>query len=383
MITENQNMIQAVNNINYQVVPDNLFPLNEKEINIEWAKQTYNKSHLFSDHITGTAWRTETDLLEWMSIAKSLVKDIKWNGVKAGRDRIVYLAVHKYNLKLPQDSMDFSIDVLSPVNVNDVVEIVTNPKWYNERKQEKQAIIHELVYGITRKVHNFWLIEAEKKWMSRYNITYQNSDCQRITETRGFVYKLMNSTFSNTTIKLFKRAMISRLGEYIAVRDNARKSKKMTNNINDCSRMIQQDFPTGKGYIVQTNSIVDCSDNVSSEKVSVDHLQGWIKICINSGTSLNEVIDTVRIMYLNELRKTSHEEPNVAPKFSLGVNYAQKTKYNDEVTRKNVVTPSPKVTGKLKFIQIYDNLLYVYCELVDENNYCIKLSSLFKKYLMN
>ncbi len=35
MITENQNMNQAVNNTNYQVVSDNLFPLNEKEINIE------------------------------------------------------------------------------------------------------------------------------------------------------------------------------------------------------------------------------------------------------------------------------------------------------------------------------------------------------------
>ena len=76
---------------------------------------------------------------------------------------------------------------------------------------------------------------------------------------------------------------------------------------------------------------------------------------------MNEILDTVRIMYLNELRKTSHEEPNVAPKFSLGVNYAQKTKYNDEVPKKHVVTPSPKVTGKLKVIQIYDKLLYVYC----------------------
>ncbi len=95
---------------------------------------------MFSEYITGTTWHTEADLLEWMSITKSLVKVIKWNGVKAGRERIVYMAVHKYNLKLPQDSMDFSIDVLRPINVNDVVEIVTDPKWYNERKQENRLL---------------------------------------------------------------------------------------------------------------------------------------------------------------------------------------------------------------------------------------------------
>ncbi len=165
--------------------------------------------------------------------------------------------------------------------------------------------------------------------MSQYNITYQSRNCQRITETRGYVYKLMNSTFSNTTSKLFKRAMISRLGEYISVRDNTRKLKTMTSNINDGSRIIQQDFPTGKGYIVKTNSFVDCSDNVSSEKVSIDHVQAWIKNCIKSGTSINETIDTIRRMYLNELRKTSHEEPNITRNCSLAVNYDEKAKYND------------------------------------------------------
>ena len=350
MTIENQNNSQTMNHTNCQVVTDNLFPLNEKDINIEWAKGTYNKSHLFSESITGTAWHTVSDLLEWINIAKSIVKDIKWNGVKAGRERIVQLAVHKYNLKLPQDSMDFSIDILSPVNVNDVVEIVTNPKWYNERKHEKRAIIHELVYGITRKVHNFWLIEAEKKWMLQYNITYQNRDCQRITETRGFVYKLMNSTFSNTTIKLFKRAMISRLGEYISVRDNAKKLQTMATNINDDSSIIQQDFPTGKGYIIKTNTSINCSSNGSTDKESIDHIQTWIKDCIKNGTTVNDVLDTVRNMYLSEFTKTIQEEKNITHSCSIPVSYYKNAEHNHQVPRKHVISPLPKVIGKYNFI---------------------------------
>ena len=55
-------------------------------------------------------------------------------------------------------------------------------------------------------------------------------------------------------------------------------------------------------------------------------------------------------MYLNELRKTSHEEPNITPNCILAVNYAGKTIYNDEVPKKHVITPSPKETGKFKLI---------------------------------
>ena len=53
--------------------------------------------------------------------------------------------------------------------------------------------------------------------------------CKRVTLSRGFVYKLMNSTFSNTTIKMIKRAMWSNLGEYITVRDNDHIVKKINN----------------------------------------------------------------------------------------------------------------------------------------------------------
>ena len=86
----------------------------------------------------------------------------KCHGVQAGRERIVHLANHKYNLTLSSDGNGLIDESLAPVNINDVVEIVSNPSWYHDNKFEKQNIIHDLIYAITRKTNNFWLITAEK-----------------------------------------------------------------------------------------------------------------------------------------------------------------------------------------------------------------------------
>ena len=84
-----------------------------------------------------------------------------------------------------------------------MVAIISDPDWYFEDTTSKQNIIHHLVYGLTRKTNNLWLIDAEREWLNSHQIEYSYPQSARITETRGFVYKMMNSTFSNTTIKIF------------------------------------------------------------------------------------------------------------------------------------------------------------------------------------
>ena len=309
----NQTNTYEQNNNEKRTVPYNLFPLNEKDINEDWAKKTYSKSHLFNSSFRPIAWATERDILAWMTLAKSLVKDIKWEGVTAGRDRIVELAVHRYNLKLPQGSDDFPSETLSPVNLNDVVEIVSNPKWYNHNKSTKQAIVHELIYGITRKVNNFWLIDAEKKWLLRHNISYQDKDCKRITETRGFVYKLMNSIFSNTTIKMFKRAMISRLGEYISVRDNAHLNKKNSAGEESNYSIVSRNFPTGKGYVITRKEFKMERNNIESQEM-LHHLLEWIKQCVKNNTSISQVMTIVRDMYCKEYTREINQAQSLYSK---------------------------------------------------------------------
>lgn len=286
-----------------RTVPTDLLPLNEKDVNKNWAEKTYYKSHLFSNtDIPGTQSDHESNLVLWMNTAKGLIKDIKWSGVEAGKRRIIHLAVHKYNLTFPTDNSTTSCEPLYPVNLNDVIEIISNPTWYNDRKVEKQAIIHELIYGITRKVHNFWLIKEEKLWMQKHNIKYETKNYKRITETRGFVYKLMNSIFSNTTIKMFKRAMFSRLGEFISVRDNAKLTQKVNNDVNSEFSIIPREFPTGKGYIIKKLDFI-CKDKQKIDCKSQVNIDTWIKHCVENGISLDYVIDYVSNLYRKECSK--------------------------------------------------------------------------------
>ena len=124
-----------------------------------------------------------------------------------------------YNLYLPQKTASFVSEPQKSLNIQEVVAIISDPDWYFEDTTSKQNIIHHIVYGLTRKTNNLWLIDTEREWLNSHQIKYAYPQSTRITESRRFFYKLMNSTFSNTTIKMFKQAKISKLGEYISVRD--------------------------------------------------------------------------------------------------------------------------------------------------------------------
>lgn len=279
-----------------RLISRDLLPVNEKEITEQWAKETYNHCHLFTTEVTGTVWESHQDLKKWMYVAKNLMKDIKCHGVEAGRERIVHLANHKYNLTLPSDQNGLINESLAPVNINDVVEIVSNPSWYNDNKYDKQNIIHDLIYAITRKTNNFWLITAEKKWMQKHNVTYGFKRSKRITESRGFVYKLMNSIFSNTTIRMFKRAMLSSLGEYISVRDNAKLLKKIQSGEDSEYSVTPRMFSGGKGYII--HSLKKSNNNGGSKgNQKYPKVKAWIEECVEKKMSFNSIARLVKIYY--------------------------------------------------------------------------------------
>ena len=88
--------------------------------------------------MTGTAWYTEEDLLKWINVVKSLVKEIKWYRVRAGRERILQFAVYKYNPRLPNTGTSDCEDKLIPIKINDVVEIVSDPTWYRDKTTENK-----------------------------------------------------------------------------------------------------------------------------------------------------------------------------------------------------------------------------------------------------
>ena len=285
-----------IDELNKRFIKQDLLPVNEKDITEQWAKETYNHCHLFSKEVTGTVWDSYEDLKHWMHTATNLMKDIKFHGIDAGKKRIVHLANHKYNLTLPSKGKGLLEKSMSPVNLNDVVEIISDPEWYNENTFEKQDIIHDLIYGITRKSNNFWLITAEKEWMEKHNVFYSVQRRQRITESRGFVYKLMNSIFSNSTIRMFKRAMLSSLGEYISVRDNAKLLKKIeSGQVSDYS-VTSRNFSSGKGYIIKNLNNLKKTKGVKQIGNCEDG-KSWISQCIKKNMTFNCIMKLVKDYY--------------------------------------------------------------------------------------
>ena len=210
-------------------IDSDLLPMTEKQLTINWAKQTYTNFHLFDKQVTLTSYSSNEDLQRWILTAKQLMKDIKIKGSHAGRNEVVRIACTEYNLFLPQKTAKFISEPQKPLNIQIVVAIVSNPDWYFGNKLVHQSIIHHLVCGITRKTNNLWLIDAEREWLNTHQVKYTYANCKCITVSRGFVYKLMNSTFSNTFTKMFKRAMVSKLGEYITVLDKDQMVLKIDN----------------------------------------------------------------------------------------------------------------------------------------------------------
>ena len=156
--------------------------------------------------------------------------------------------------------------------------------------------MHDLVYGITRKSNNFWLITAEKKWMEKYFVFYSAQRRHRITESRGFVYKLMNSIFSNSTIRMFKRAMLSSLGEYISVRDNAKLLKKIASGqISDYS-VTSRNFSAGKGYIVKHLKGLKRNNHIKPTKDCTNG-KSWISECVQKNMTFNSIINLAKAHY--------------------------------------------------------------------------------------
>ena len=86
-----------------------------------------------------------------------------------------------------------------------------------------------MMYGITRQGFNDWLLNLEKKWLLKMNLTYiGRSGRQDSTyNSRGFIYALLKKSFSNTNTKLFRDVMWNAHEEYICVR-------KKVNRKGDC-----------------------------------------------------------------------------------------------------------------------------------------------------
>ena len=94
---------------------------------------------------------------------------------------------------------------------------------------------------------NGWLLEEEDRWLQDHKLQYlQDTVVNYKTKLRGFVYSIMNSQFSNLTIKLFCNITRCTYREFITVR---KPSNMFGANVQYTARI----FLGGSGYIVTCN----------------------------------------------------------------------------------------------------------------------------------
>ena len=291
-------------------VNSNLLPMTEKQLTLQWAKDTYSSFHLFDNHVVSSCYSSDDELHQWITTAKYLLKDIKIQGSQAGQKEVLRIAREVYNLYLPHKTATFVSSPQKPLNIQEVVAIISDPDWYFEDTTSKQNIIHHLVYGLTRKTNNLWLIDAEREWLNSHQIKYSYPQSARITETRGFVYKLMNSTFSNTTIKMFKRAMIRKLGEYISVRDKEQMIKKIDSGARLDLMYEHKTFLNGKGIIIKKKNRENSSCWHNKQEHNTNKcIHNWINERKKNGMKWLQILDEMKKVYFEESQKTQDLSP--------------------------------------------------------------------------
>ena len=153
---------------------------------------------------------------------------------------------------------------------------------------------------------------------------------------------------------MFKRAMISRLGEFISVRDNAKLAKKNNNDVNSDFSIIPREFPTGKGYIIKKLDFI-CKDKKKIDCNSQQNIDTWVKNCVQKGISMDYVIEYVSNLYRKECSKEFIDDVN------KNTCLQNDTFHESDGGKKNKFDASPNlngITGKCGFIYKYIEYLF-------------------------
>ena len=118
-----------INPIGYteRTVSFNLFPLHERYLTREWAKQTDRYFYLFDGTVLTTTYNNDNDLDRWIKQSRDMMREIKIMGTQAGRDEVVQLAADTYNLNLSNKNNQGPLPLQKPINVHEVIAIISNP----------------------------------------------------------------------------------------------------------------------------------------------------------------------------------------------------------------------------------------------------------------
>ena len=184
-------------------VPIDLFPTNSNRLDEKWAFQTfryYNAFHV--EHKSDLP--TMQDYKKWIMAGKNIIEDLKGLGVSKANEK---------NCDMMNTFFVFDKKNRSFCSLNDVVDFISTPKFYEENTILCRNMIHMFQYGIFRVGFNEWALQAAEDWMNMRNITYENEG--KRPKGKGFVYKLIVSRACNSICDRLQAFCRRNFNEYV------------------------------------------------------------------------------------------------------------------------------------------------------------------------
>ena len=202
-------------------VPRDLIPVHYNDTSVAWGAATFQYYHLFDTSIRTTAYKDESELINWARCANRIQVELKTIGMERATATVMDLCKHEFKL--------VNTDGQAPTSLDDVIAIIREPRWYNEDRNHSRMVVYMLSYGIFRNCYNCWANDAAAEWMRENNIAYltpirqsqEGPETGKERKTRagkGFVYRNIISRASNTISNRFQEATKTTFSEYICVR---------------------------------------------------------------------------------------------------------------------------------------------------------------------
>ena len=206
--------------VEHKSIPFSLIPIDRKDVTTEWAEENYRHYHKLNKEITSTAWGTREDVRTFMQSTLNFQEKIKEDGVQGAKKEVVRIVNEELELKTE--------DGQPPTSLEDVVKIVTNKPWYQDKQGRKQEMVYMCTHRLFRNHYNGWAKDIENRSMKDLDLKYHREEGSTRTP-KGCYYQLLVKRASNTIAGRIQRAMDLSHGEHIASRkkDNSNYTYKM------------------------------------------------------------------------------------------------------------------------------------------------------------
>ena len=227
-------------------VPNDLLPVHTLYLERrDWAASTFH--HWSAFHVgTLPSMPTDDDLKAWKSAAADIMEELKALGVSKAQDKVVSMVNSYFTFHYKRTTFS---------SIYDVVDMMSDPDFYEKNVELVRDMLHMFQYGIFRSGYNAWAHDSADEWMRNRNIQYIDvSTGTQGRKGKGFVYKLIVNRASNSLCERLQNMSQRVYNEYVVVRD--RKVKKFGNECELQAYTFNYRFP---GYLCKkkTCSVVD------------------------------------------------------------------------------------------------------------------------------